>query len=257
MSNADLTSAILTGAILNYADLTDANLYNADLTGANLRGADLTGANLRGADLTGADLTGADLTGADLTGAIGIDLTRISDNTPEPEPAPEPISDNMNTQPDGIKTYAVVLSSADNGIQIIDISDPDNPIPAGTAPTDGIGGFTHLDSANNVAIYTIGDTPYAVVTSFDDNGIQIIDISDPDNPIPAGTATDGIGGFTHLDRVFIVAIYTIGDTPYAVVTGWFFWRHTNHRHIGPRQSNSGRHGHRRHWRIYPSKPCEW
>ena len=45
----------------------------------------------------------------------------------------------------------------------------------------------------------------------DDNSVQIIDISDPDNPIPAGTATDGIGGFTHLSHANDVAIYTIGD----------------------------------------------
>ena len=149
----------------------------------------------------------------------------------------------------------MVPSFDDNGIQIIDISDPDNPIPAGTA-TDGIGGFTHLDSANNVAIYTIGDTPYAVVTSWPDNGIQIIDISDPDNPIPAGTATDGIGGFTHLDSASNVAIYTIGDTPYAVVTSWFSGGIQIIDISDPDNPIPARHGHRRHWRIYPSRQCE-
>ena len=63
---ADLTAATLTDADLTFADLIFAGLTNADLTNADLTSADLTSADLRFADLTDADLTNADLTNADL-----------------------------------------------------------------------------------------------------------------------------------------------------------------------------------------------
>ena len=80
LTNAILTGANLTGAILYRAILTNANLAYANLTGAILTDAILTGANLTGAILTDDILTGANLTNANLTYAILTDaiLTRAN-----------------------------------------------------------------------------------------------------------------------------------------------------------------------------------
>ena len=116
-------------------------------------------------------------------------------------------------------SYAAVTTPFNDGIQIIDITDPYNPKPAGSA-TDGTGGFEELGGANGVAMADIGGRAYAVVTAYDDDGIQIIDITDPYNPKPAGSATDGTGGFDELGGASGVAMADIAGRAYAVVTAY-------------------------------------
>ena len=45
-------------------------------------------------------------------------------------------------------------------------------------------------------------------------------MSDPSNPTPAGSATDGAGGFTALANPFGVATFTAGGAPYAIVASY-------------------------------------
>jgi hypothetical protein len=61
MQSANLQGAVLAGANLQGADLDKANLQGANLYKANLQGADLTGANLQKAYLINANLQGANL----------------------------------------------------------------------------------------------------------------------------------------------------------------------------------------------------
>ena len=109
--------------------------------------------------------------------------------------------------------YAVVVSSGDNGIQIVDITDPSNPTAADHLTDTGA---LLLDGAEGVAIYSVGGRTYAVVASSVDDGIQIIDITDPDDIFPVGKLGDT--GSLLLDRVQDVAVHTIGERHYAVVT---------------------------------------
>ncbi|MFM8659525.1 MAG: hypothetical protein ACKOCQ_06300, partial [Candidatus Nitrosotenuis sp.] len=113
-------------------------------------------------------------------------------------------------------TYAIVASDLDDGVQIIDISDPAN-IVAKDAETDGANGFTELDGASGVATFTIGASTYAIVASFTDDGVQIIDISDPANIVAKDAETDGANGFTELLGASDVATFTIGASTYAIV----------------------------------------
>ena len=47
-----------------------------------------------------------------------------------------------------------------------------------------------LDGVLGTAIYTVGDSTYVVAASEDDNGIEIIDISDPTSPTSVGRLAD-------------------------------------------------------------------
>ena len=46
-----------------------------------------------------------------------------------------------------------------------------------------------------------------------------LDLSDPANPVAAGSATDGVGGFTELYRGGGIEIFTHNGVPHAIVLG--------------------------------------
>ena len=115
----------------------------------------------------------------------------------------------------GSSTYAVAASEVDDGIQIIDISNPNSPSAVGKLlDTDGT---FELNGAVGLAITTIGGSTYAVVAGNADSGISIIDISTPSSPSHVGLVSDG--GDKLLKNAYHVAIATIGGSTYAVVTG--------------------------------------
>jgi hypothetical protein len=72
----------------------------------------------------------------------------------------------------GGSPYAIVASWFDDGIQLVDVSDPSSPVAVGAA-TDGVGGFTELAGAREVATFVAGGSPYAIVASQSDSGIQL------------------------------------------------------------------------------------
>ena len=134
----------------------------------------------------------------------------------------------------GDSTYAVVTAYWDHGIDVIDISDPTNPTSVGTFADTGtysgtvwdcvsslgaIGDHRCLRHPVDVEITTIGGSTYAVVAGSGDDGIEIIDISDPTNPEEAGRMTDRDDRTRELDGANGVAITTIGSSTCAVVTG--------------------------------------
>lgn len=79
LSSANMTGANMATANLTGADLDDANLRDARLSEANLTDATLSNANLEGATLWNANLTGAYLERANLIGAelFSANLTRV------------------------------------------------------------------------------------------------------------------------------------------------------------------------------------
>ncbi|MCY4491794.1 MAG: hypothetical protein OXC46_10125, partial [Thaumarchaeota archaeon] len=85
----------------------------------------------------------------------------------------------------GNNHYAVVTSTHDNGIQILNITTPNSPSATGQL-TDTANLL--LDGAHAVDVYSIGNKHYAVVIqkSTNEGGIQIIDITDPNRPTGAG-----------------------------------------------------------------------
>ena len=118
----------------------------------------------------------------------------------------------------GDRTYAVVAGAADDGVQIIDVTDPAAPVPVSSA-FDGSGGFEALAEPTSVAVFGAGDRTYAVVAGAADDGVQIIDVTDPAAPVPVSSAFDGSGGFEALAEPTSVAVFGAGDRTYAVVAG--------------------------------------
>ena len=121
---------------------------------------------------------------------------------------------SITTTTIGSSTYALVASQGDNGVQIINITTPGSPIGA-SAVSDG-SNYPKLAGAYSIATTTIGSSTYALVASYTDNGVQIIDVTDPYDPSPASAASHGSNGFTKL--VGASSIATVAGSPsYALV----------------------------------------
>ena len=134
----------------------------------------------------------------------------------------------------GSSTYAVVTSASshesarltsqvvgasslthDDGVQIIDITNPRSP-SAVSAIADDTNNFTRLNGASSIATITIGSSTYALVASVGDAGVQIIDITEPSDPIAVSVAVDG-SGFKELSGARSITTMTIGSSHYALV----------------------------------------
>ena len=98
----------------------------------------------------------------------------------------------------GSNTYAIVASRWGNGVQLIDVSTPSSPTAVGSA-SDDANGFTELYSPRGVNTFVVGSNTYAIVASYEDKGVQVIDVSIPSNPVAAGAANNDVGGFTALN----------------------------------------------------------
>ena len=123
---------------------------------------------------------------------------------------------SITTTQIGDSHYALVAADSDDGVQIINITDPASPSPA-AALTDGQA-YPELDGAHSITTTRIGDSHYALVASIHDDGVQIIDITDPARPSPAAALTDG-QAYPELDGARTVITTQIGDSHYALVAG--------------------------------------
>ena len=78
------------------------------------------------------------------------------------------------------RTYVVVSGNVDNGMEIIDISDPASPTSVGRVNDTGAegndctvaNGERCLEGANGNAITTIGGSTYAIIVATFDDGIE-------------------------------------------------------------------------------------
>ena len=112
----------------------------------------------------------------------------------------------------GGRAYAVVAASGDNGVQLIDITDPNRPAAAGNISD---GPALNLDGASDVEVFERGGRAYAVVAASGDDGVQVIDITDPNRPAAAGSISDGPA--LNLDGASDVEVFERGGRAYAVV----------------------------------------
>ena len=109
----------------------------------------------------------------------------------------------------GAKDYAVVTGSFSDSVRVVDISTPTSFVLKGSLEDTAA---LALDHPNRVEVYTIGSKHYAVVAS--EEGLQIVDVTDPDNIAASGdlTISDGI-----FNKLHSVALYSVGSSHYAIV----------------------------------------
>ena len=144
-------------------------------------------------------------------------------------------------------------SSSSGALQIINITDPASP-RAVTALTDGMsdgngGTYAALGGAYHVAVARIGTSHYALVASYDDDGLQIIDVTDPANPRAVASVTDGGAAYTTLLNSAAVAVAQIGDSPLRASRLARRRRPPDNRRHGSRLPRGSRGRHRRR-RLY-------
>jgi hypothetical protein len=140
-------------------------------------------------------------------------------------PASPSVADNISARfrPGGVATisvgssiYALVATQGYNGVDVFELTAPTD-LKKTTQVTNGEGGFDMLQGAYGLATATIDGVTYALVTSLAGNGVQFIDITDPANPQPAGSISDGIGGFDALEMATSITTVKIGASVYALV----------------------------------------
>ena len=118
----------------------------------------------------------------------------------------------------GGKTYALVASYVDDGVQIMDISNPASP--TATASLRNAGGFDRLNGAIAITTVEMGDKIYALVASYVDHGVQIMDISNPASPTATASVVDG-DGFDRLNGAIAITTVVVDGETYALVASYF------------------------------------
>ena len=106
----------------------------------------------------------------------------------------------------------------DNGVQIINIDDPYAPTNTRSSITDGTR-YPTLNGSISITTATIGGSTYALVAAWNDNGVQIINITDPYNPTNASSITDGTR-YPTLNGSISITTATIGGSTYALVAAY-------------------------------------
>jgi Uncharacterized conserved protein len=86
--------------------------------------------------------------------------------------------------------YAYVTSYQGNALEIVDVSNPASPLHKGSLMNGGGGTAPNLNGA--LSVFVSGN--YAYVASYYNNALEIVDISDPANPVHKGNIADGAGG---------------------------------------------------------------
>ena len=114
--------------------------------------------------------------------------------------------------------YAVVVGQSDNGVQIINVTDPYDPVAAGSVAD---GPRLELHHAVGVETFESGGSTYAAVAGYEDYGIQVINVTDPLNPSPAGRVTTRADGGEY-SRVIQVALFEAGGSTYGVAPFYQF-----------------------------------
>ena len=122
-------------------------------------------------------------------------------------------------------TYALVPSAISNGVQIINITNPATPTPVIAIKDKESGGdYDILKGVEDIAIINTDGLVYALVTARDDDGVQIIDITNISNPIPVSSIVDNnknsSSPYTALNDPRGIDTISIGESIYALVASY-------------------------------------
>ena len=112
----------------------------------------------------------------------------------------------------GTRTYAAVAANTDNGVQILNLTDPSRITALGHKDNDST---VKLDGPQNIAVFENGGRTYAAVAAQLGDAVQVLDVTDPANLTPAGSIADGAG--LELDGPQGIATFGNGTHTYAAV----------------------------------------
>ena len=116
----------------------------------------------------------------------------------------------------GGSTYAAVIAYFDNGVQVLDVTDPSAITAAGSITDDAA---LKLAGASGIAVFESGGSTYAAVIAYFDNGVQVLDVTDPSDITAAGSITDT--ATLELDGALGIATFESGGSTYAAVASYF------------------------------------
>ena len=115
----------------------------------------------------------------------------------------------------GGHTYAAVAAKEDDGVQILNVTNPSNITAAGSITDDST---LELEYAWGITTFESGGHTYAAVGAGNDNGVQILNITNPYNITAAGNIMDnstlGLLGAGH------IATFESGGSTYAAVAAY-------------------------------------
>ena len=116
----------------------------------------------------------------------------------------------------GGRTYAAVTGNRDDGVQILDVTDPYDITAAGSI-TDGGSDVLELGGPRGITTFESAGRTYAAVTGNRDDSVQILDVTDPYDITAADSITDG--GSLELFGTRGITTFESGGRTYAAVTG--------------------------------------
>lgn len=117
-------------------------------------------------------------------------------------------------------TFAITASAYDSSITMVDITDPYSPTLASqVSRTDS--GFEYLDTVQYLDVVNFGGRILVAATSYFDNSIQLIDITDPYSPASSFTAIQGRDGFEALIGPTDISAISYESGAYLVVADYF------------------------------------
>ena len=122
----------------------------------------------------------------------------------------------ITTFTSGGRAYAAVAAYWDDGVQILDVTDPSAITAAGSITDDAA---LELDGAEGITVFESGGRTYAAVASVVDDGVQMLDITDPSDITAVGSITDDAA--LELLGASGIATFTSGGDTYAAVTAHF------------------------------------
>jgi len=109
-------------------------------------------------------------------------------------------------------SYVYTTSDDEEGVEIIDISNPANPIHTGSINDVDCDALNSNECNLNGAFKIFVSGNYAYITSNVEDGLGIIDISNPANPIHAGSILETLEGPMLLDNP--IGIFVSGNYAY-------------------------------------------
>ena len=123
----------------------------------------------------------------------------------------------ITTFASGLHTYAAVTAADENGVQILNITNPSTITAAGNiADSDSL----TLKNPNGITTFKLGSHTYAAVASYEDSGVQILNVTNPSNITPAGSIDDRSGGNLELDGARGITTFKSGGHVYIAVTAY-------------------------------------